>query len=387
MSKDECIQITVNISESGLLPVSVLADASGLSKAAVKDAMLKGAVWLAKELPKPKPKPKPVPVANESEECDPEEPDYYGVRARALESAALETEIEAEIAAEIPTVIETTNNEDEVVEPRYSKPRRLRRIKSKLKQGDQLTLNYDPEVLEVSCPEATLIVDEGDYSVWYKPAGMLCQGSRWGDHTTLNRWAEKQLKPERTAFIVHRIDRMASGLVVVAHSKKTAAYLSGQFADRKVEKHYRVIVAGDVDAALPLMIDEEIEGKSARTIVNKKQSLVLRQDLSDKHLSKNNSSADAEQSNHFSVLDVSIETGRKHQIRHHLASLGHPVVGDRLYCDSVLLSKVVNDLGLDLQLCAIDMSFTAPDEEVLRQYKITQELLAGSLGFMSFVSI
>ncbi|MDG1937833.1 MAG: RNA pseudouridine synthase [Pseudomonadales bacterium] len=378
MSKDECIQITVNISEGGLLPVSVLADASGLSKAVVKDAMLKGAVWLAKELPKPKPKPKPVPVANESEECEPDEPDYYGVRARALESAALEAEIEAEI----PIVVEATNNEDEVVELRYSKPRRLRRIKSKLKKGDQLTLNYDPEVLGVSCPEATLIADESDYSVWYKPAGMLCQGSRWGDHTTLNRWAEKQLKPERTAFIVHRIDRMASGLVIVAHSKKTAAFLSNQFADRKVKKHYRVIVAGDVDVALPLMIDEEIEGKSARTIVNKKQSLVLRQTLSDEHLSKSNSPADADQPNHFSVLDVSIETGRKHQIRHHLASLGHPVIGDRLYCDSALLSKAVKDLDLDLQLCAIDISFTAPDEEVLRQYKITEELLAGSLGFM-----
>ena len=71
MSKDECIQITVNITENGLLPVSVLADASGLSKAAVKDAMLKGAVWLAKELPKPKPKPKPdvVPSLFFSDAC------------------------------------------------------------------------------------------------------------------------------------------------------------------------------------------------------------------------------------------------------------------------------------------------------------------------------
>ena len=377
MSKDKCIQITVDISESGLLPVSVLADASGLSKAAVKDAMLKGAVWLAKELPKPK--PKPVPVASEFEESAPEEPDYYGVRARAIESAAVEADTQA--------VIEAANHEDEVIELRYSKPRRLRRIKSKLNQGDQLTLNYDPEVLELSCPEATLIADEGDYSVWYKPAGMLCQGSRWGDHTTLNRWAEKQLKPERTAFIVHRIDRMASGLVVVAHSKKTAAYLSNQFADRKVEKHYQVIVAGDVEATLPLMIDEEIEGKPARTIVNKKQLLVLRQDHSDDYLYKGDSSTDADQPNHFSLLDVSIETGRKHQIRHHLASLGHPVVGDRLYCDSVLLSGKAKGLGIDLQLCAIDISFTAPDEEVLRQYKITQELLASSLDFMSFIVI
>ena len=105
MSKDKCIQITVDISESGLLPVSVLADASGLSKAAVKDAMLKGAVWLAKELPKPKPKPKPVPVASEFEESAPEEPDYYGVRARAIESAAVE--------ADKPAVIEAANHEDE----------------------------------------------------------------------------------------------------------------------------------------------------------------------------------------------------------------------------------------------------------------------------------
>jgi len=242
MNKDKRLQITVDISEDGLLPVNVLAEASGLSKAQVKEAMLKGAVWVGKKLAIVKPKPKPI--INPSVEADDSlEPDYYGIRARAAQAAeqveqadsppvtdapvvesritespvieSLVTEpsapdaLEAEQAEALDEsddgdeVIDAPENDEQeaVADPRYSKPRRLRRIKSKLKSGDQLTLNYDQSVLAGGCADAILVADEGSYSVWYKPAGMLCQGSRWGDHTTLYRWAEKHLEPERTAFI------------------------------------------------------------------------------------------------------------------------------------------------------------------------------------------
>ena len=261
-------------------------------------------------------------------------------------------------------------------EPRYSKPRRLRRIKSQLKAGDQLTLNYDAAVLAGTCPDAKLIADEGSYSVWYKPAGMLCQGSRWGDHTTLNRWAEKHLQPERSAFIVHRIDRMASGLVVLAHSKKTATYLAKQFADRKVEKSYRVIVAGNVDLSLPYIVDSDIDEKSAITIITDKSLFQhtgqdLEQELekvTDKNLKGSGAAC--------SVLDINIETGRKHQIRRHLSSLGHPVLGDRLYGGS---TKKPDDAGIpiesDLQLMAIKVAFTAPESELKHCYELPEALL------------
>lgn len=377
MNNNKPLQITVDLTEDGLLPVNVLADASGLTKAQVKDAMLKGAVWLTKQLPAIKLKPKVVKPPEVEEAF--EEPDYYGVRARALENQALkskglpldepmsglhenkdEREGVASVSDKADKADKAIGEKAKPAAPRFSKPRRLRRIKSQLKAGDQLTLNYDADVLAGSCPDATLIADEGSYSIWYKPAGMLCQGSRWGDHTTLNRWAEKHLVPERTAFIVHRIDRMAAGLVVLAHSKKAAAYLAKQFADRKVKKTYRVIVAGNVELPLPHIIDSDIEGKSARTIITQKACL------------KEPPQTLVSVGGTFSVLDISIETGRKHQIRRHLSLLGYPVLGDRLYGGAS--TELDNSHPSDLQLVAISIGFATPDSEEHKHYYLPEEL-------------
>ena len=396
MNKDKPLQITVDITEDGLLPVNVLAEASGLSKAQVKDAMVKGAVWVSKKLAVVKVKPKPSPVVNLSVAADDsQEPDYYGVRARAAQAAVDAAAVSESVVTESPAIESVEANMDDAedeshdgdevidvlesgtqdveVDPRFSKPRRLRRIKSKLKLDDQLTLNYDPAVLAGGCADAVLVADEGNYSVWYKPAGMLCQGSRWGDHTTLYRWAEKHLVPERTAFIVHRIDRMASGLVVLAHSKKAAVDITHQFASRKVEKSYRVIVAGDPAFTLPHTIDADIDGKSARTTINEKRIL------------QESDSPLANRSDLVSELSVSIETGKKHQIRRHLASLGYPILGDRLYggeasgltqsnTDSKVKSdsEVISDSGndIDLQLVAVKIAFTAPGTETYHSYDL-----------------
>ena len=65
-------------------------------------------------------------------------------------------------------------------------------------------------------------------SIWYKPYGIYCQGSKWGDHHTIHRMAEQQL--QRPCFIVHRLDRATTGLVIVAHKKKIAAALAALFA-------------------------------------------------------------------------------------------------------------------------------------------------------------
>ena len=67
---------------------------------------------------------------------------------------------------------------------------RLRRVGRSLQKGDQIHLYYDEAVLAAEPPEPKLIADEGAYSVWYKPYGMLSQGSKWGDHCTVDRWAE-----------------------------------------------------------------------------------------------------------------------------------------------------------------------------------------------------
>lgn len=210
---------------------------------------------------------------------------------------------------------------------------RLRRAKRKLLAGDELNLYYDRKILAETPTAPALVADVGDYSVWNKPFGLRSQGSKWGDHCTLVRWAEKHLQPERTAFTVHRLDRAANGLMLLAHSKRTAATLSELFRDRSVEKRYLAIVEGSFAASpAPLRVEEPIEDKPA---------------ASEFALLESNAGGSR------SLVDVRIETGRKHQVRRHLAGLGYPVVGDRLYGNGC-------EGGDDLKLQAVKLAFQCP---------------------------
>ncbi len=220
---------------------------------------------------------------------------------------------------------------------------RLRRAKRALRVGDEVHLYYDADILAEIPPEPTLIADLGAYSVWNKPFGLRSQGSKWGDHCTLGRWAERHLQPERNAFTVHRLDRAANGLMVVAHSKKTAAAFSKLFREREVEKRYRALVWGDFSGQPnPLRVEQAIDDKEAIS------------EFSFNKIKGNGSR---------SLLDVQIETGRKHQIRRHLAELGYPVIGDRLY------GRGEED-GVDLQLTACLLAFHCPVNDEQVEYRL-----------------
>ncbi len=189
-------------------------------------------------------------------------------------------------------------------------PNRLRRETATVRPGDVLEIHYDAALLALVPPEARLVRDAVRWSAWDKPAGLLTQGTPFGDHATLLRQAEKALG--RPALPVHRLDREVSGLVLVAHDERAAAALSALFREGRVVKRYRAEVLGDVAFALGRegVVETPLDGKNARTLWR-----VV--------------SHDAERG--ATTLDVTIETGRQHQIRRHLESIGHPVLGDPRY--------------------------------------------------------
>ncbi len=220
---------------------------------------------------------------------------------------------------------------------------RLRRVKRALRVGDEIHLYYDAKILAEIPPEPTLIADVGGYSVWCKPCGLRSQGSKWGDHCTLVRWAERHLQPERSAFTVHRLDRAANGLMLVAHSKSIAAALSVLFQKREVEKRYHALVAGDFsEQPDPVRLERQIDDREA---VSECSLLQVIDDGS------------------RSLVDVRIETGRKHQVRRHLAELGYPIIGDRLY-------GVGEEDGVDLHLTAYLLAFHCPVNDEQVQYRL-----------------
>lgn len=226
---------------------------------------------------------------------------------------------------------------------------RLRRHSKKLSAGTTLHFYFDEDVLNGVVDDAVLIADENDYSVWFKPRGMLSQGSKWGDHGAINRWVEKKLEPQRPAFIIHRLDRFASGLILLAHKKKTASLLAELFQKKRITKQYKVIVHG-LFPDEPVTVENEIENKPAVSHM----TLLQYDEINDQ-----------------SLLQVDIETGRKHQIRLHLSEAGFPVVGDRLHG----IEKNGNDSdNTDLQLTAVKLSFISPADGKEKIYSLIDEL-------------
>lgn len=222
---------------------------------------------------------------------------------------------------------------------------RLRRAKRQLKAGDTLHIYYNEDILNENPHPAELIADETEYSVWYKPYGMRSQGSKWGDHTTIVRWAETHIIPQRPAFTVHRLDRAATGLILIAHTKQTATHLSKLFETRAIKKTYRALVEGHFPDS-PQTYTTPLDGRTAHSIVR-----CLRYD----------------HTNDTSLVEVEIHTGRKHQIRRHLSEAQYPIIGDRLYGSSTS--------SRNLQLMAYSLAFTCPITQQDKFYELSNHTL------------
>jgi tRNA pseudouridine32 synthase/23S rRNA pseudouridine746 synthase len=191
------------------------------------------------------------------------------------------------------------------------KQNRIRRAKTALKTGDKLSFFYNEKLLGLEPWDAECISDQKRYSVWFKPAGMMTQGTSYGDHSSLLRGVELHFKNKRKVFLIHRLDREASGIVLVAHDKGSAGKLSRLFQNRSIVKHYRAQVLGNLAQSI--------------------QEDTIQIPLDDKVATTEYKAANYDPSSNTTQVDIIIRTGRKHQIRRHFELIGFPVMGDPRY--------------------------------------------------------
>jgi len=185
-------------------------------------------------------------------------------------------------------------------------------------------------------PDLEILLEDGPLIAVNKPPGMISQGApkdAWGLVDEVKQYLKQKYDKPGNVYlgVPHRLDRPVSGVMVFSRNSKCAARLSEQFANRQVEKTYWACVEVPPDPSEGRLVDWilRIENEPRVAIVDADTPAAKQAALTYKTLDVRNGRC---------LVEVSLETGRMHQIRVQLASRGWPIVGDVQYGATTLLA-------------------------------------------------
>jgi 23S rRNA pseudouridine1911/1915/1917 synthase len=189
--------------------------------------------------------------------------------------------------------------------------------------------------------------DDADLLVIHKPAGLMTSSGPRDKRPTVIGYLRNHFSTLHKPLdigLIHRLDKDASGLLVFSKNDDAYKALKRQFADKSAGRTYLAIVSGTPAKKQGKIETYLLELPDGRVVMTKNKNNGLHSTTTYRTL---------ETRGRFSMLEVHLETGRKHQIRVHLQHLGHPVAGDEVYHSNPKLSP-------RLMLCAVKLELEHP---------------------------
>ena len=171
-----------------------------------------------------------------------------------------------------------------------------------------------------------IIFEDEDILLVEKPAGLLSIATNKMEPDTLHSRCVDYVKskdPSNWCFIVHRLDRETSGIMLLAYSKNSKEYLQEQFAERTVYRTYHALVEGQLPSKRGTEVEWLLEDKNLRVKKVNPKTKMSKEAITHWEVMKEN--------HETSLVRIMIDTGRRHQIRMAMRSLETPVVGDFLH--------------------------------------------------------
>ena len=205
-----------------------------------------------------------------------------------------------------------------------------------------------------------------------KPAGLLTQPDRNTDESLIDQtrqWIKEKYNKPNNVFLglVHRLDRNVSGVVLFARTSKAASRLSKQFREGTPKKHYRAIVLGKLKEEHTTLVHYLRKDKSLRaTVFPRETPTAKRSELSYKVINSLENK---------SLLEVSLSTGRFHQIRAQMAFIGHPIIGDVKYgapepLPNQEIALYAHKLVFSHPVSNEEITLTAPEPKTWEQFNL-----------------
>jgi len=259
----------------------------------------------------------------------------------------------------------------------------------RLKTGDMISVNYDSDTIYHELPHPSKAVDSEVQILWEdkhlvfvdKPAGLLSVPTEYSDDTSIadalvDYYHQRGVKKPRI-YIVHRLDRYTSGVMVFAKTPEALNTLRDMFHEHRINRVYKAILVGELPENMGTLHDKLVEHtrKLKMAVVAKRAGKARPQGTKPAvtHYRV------IERLHGHTVVELKLETGRRNQIRVQFAERGYPLLGDQIYGTA---SRMLERQALHAEILGFRHPIT--DESVTVQSKLPKDMETALRGLRAY---